>query len=95
MKLPQFNIRDILWLTIVVAVFVAWRVEVHKIKQSNAKDVHYWFDQTQRRDRADALGYRVQLQLINAENGKLAEENRALQKTLDDANPDTKLPGLK
>ena len=88
----RFTIRDLLWLMVVVAVIVTWRVDVYKVTGRMQQKIDFWYRQTgdamdRGSERVDSLSfhYRVQLESIKAENDKLTEENMALRKQATEA----------
>jgi hypothetical protein len=87
----RFSIKDIIWLTILVAVIVAWRVEVHIVTRSKQEEIDFWFRQAgdaqergAKRIEDLSFHYRTHLESRNADNDKLVEENRAMRKALEE-----------
>jgi len=88
----RFTIRDLLWLMVVVAVVVAWRVEVYKVTQHKDVLINFWTglvreDQERHYRKIGELqrDYGTHLEERNAKIDKLTEENLALRKQATEA----------
>ena len=87
----RFSIKDILWLTILVAVIVAWRVDVHKVTRLKDESIDFWYGSVGRAHKTGSeqgerlsFHYRTQLNSMRAEIDKLVEENHAMRKALEE-----------